>query len=255
MEAFKDYFARRASSCARYQPRYPRVLFELVIAPLERRDLAWDCATSAGQTAMGLAPFFRKVVSSDHNRARLNNAIALPHVEYRLASAERSGLANGSVDLIACAQMLHAVDFERTRTDSDEFYEEVRRIAAPNAWIAAWTYALPSVAPPVDAVVDYFSSHVVGRYCRHTHRNHAPDRNSSLPFPFNEIPTPTLVAEDYWTLQDELGFLRSWPEVQRYMREHEEDPVSLIAGELAQRWGPQARRVTWRFTLKRAPVA
>ncbi|MGZ5005401.1 MAG: class I SAM-dependent methyltransferase, partial [Chthoniobacterales bacterium] len=53
-----------------------------------------------------------------------------PRVEYRVATAEASGLTNGSIALIMVAQALHWFDLAK-------FFAETKRVLQPSGILAA----------------------------------------------------------------------------------------------------------------------
>ena len=54
-------FSPLAATYARSRPTYPAALYEWLAGLVERRELAWDCATGSGQAALGLAAHFARV--------------------------------------------------------------------------------------------------------------------------------------------------------------------------------------------------
>src|SRR5690606_3306632 len=109
---------------AQARPGYPEALFEWLASQCEDRSLAWDCATGSGQAAIALARHFRQVIATDASAEQIANAGTAERVEYRVASAERSGLADESVDLVTVAQALHWFDIAA-------FHAEVKRVLKP----------------------------------------------------------------------------------------------------------------------------
>ena len=63
-----------------------------------------DCATGNGQAALALAEFFENVIAIDASERQIANAPLHPRVEFRVASAEATGLAAHSCDAITVAQ-------------------------------------------------------------------------------------------------------------------------------------------------------
>ena len=118
MSTFKDHFSAASGRYAAYRPDYPAALFEWLAGLCDRHDTAWDCATGSGQAALGLAPHFRRVVATDASAEQVRHAVAHPSIDYRVAQAEDSGLADHSVDLVTVAQAAHWFDLPR-------FYAEV----------------------------------------------------------------------------------------------------------------------------------
>ncbi|NJN88139.1 MAG: class I SAM-dependent methyltransferase [Leptolyngbyaceae cyanobacterium SL_7_1] len=121
---FKDHFSDHAQNYAKYRPGYPTVLFDYLATLVERPEVAWDCATGNGQAALGLAAHFPTVYATDASAEQIAHAFPHERIHYRVASAESSGLANCSVDLVTVGLALHWFDRER-------FYQEVQRVVKP----------------------------------------------------------------------------------------------------------------------------
>src|SRR6185503_4614338 len=136
-------FSPLAATYARARPTYPAALYQWLAGLCRCRELAWDCATGNGQAALGLAGHFAHVVATDRSAEQLRHAPRHSRVEYRLASAERSGLAVASVDLVTVAAALHWLDFA-------SFFAEAARVSRPGGVLAAWTYHTAICEPPFD---------------------------------------------------------------------------------------------------------
>ena len=141
MTGFQDHFSPVAATYARARPGYPPALFAWLAHSCAARDLAWDCATGSGQAAVGLRPWFARILATDASAAQLEQAQPDSGIDYRLAPAEHSGLPAASVDLITVAQALHWFDLPR-------FHREVRRVLKPDGLFAAWSYGTLRVADP-----------------------------------------------------------------------------------------------------------
>src|ERR1700745_3477443 len=100
MVSFKDHFSKQAADYAKFRPRYPQSLFDYLGTVAPNRELAWDCATGNGQAAIPRAAVFKRVIATDPSDQQTANATPHERVEYRVASAEASGLTSGSVDLV-----------------------------------------------------------------------------------------------------------------------------------------------------------
>ena len=107
MKDYKDYFSARATAYTRYRPTYPPTLFAWLAGLTDRHDLAWDCGCGNGQATIGLAPYYSRVIGTDPSRQQIENAVPHEGVTYAIASAEESGLADASIDLVVVAQALH----------------------------------------------------------------------------------------------------------------------------------------------------
>jgi SAM-dependent methyltransferase len=209
----KEYAASR--------PTYPRALFEFLAGLVERRELAWDCATGNGQAAAILAGYFDSVVASDASKKQIENARAGPNVRFAVFPAEKPDLADASVDLITVAQALHWFRL-------DDFYREARRVARKGAVIAAWTYGLHSVSPEVDRVTHLFYKDIVGPYWPLEVR-YVENRYEGIPFPFPQVKTPSFQIELEWDMKNLVGYFYSWSSTQKYIEENKSDPVEKVS--------------------------
>jgi hypothetical protein len=113
MNAFKDHFSGVANAYARHRPGYPEACFAHLAGIAPGRDLAWDCATGTGQAARGLAGHFARVVATDASASQIAKAPPGDNLDYRVATAEDSGLADASVDVLCVAQAAHWFDLPR----------------------------------------------------------------------------------------------------------------------------------------------
>src|SRR5437868_15157703 len=110
-QTFHDHFSSVANRYADFRPHYPAELFDYFATLTSRTSLVWDCACGNGQATLDLAERFDKVIASDASKEQIASAKPHPHVEYRVASAEKKGLADESVGLITVAQPIPWFDF------------------------------------------------------------------------------------------------------------------------------------------------
>lgn len=206
------------------------------------KQLAWDCATGNGQAATALAGWFERVIATDASEKQVANAAAHARVEYRVASAEESGIPSRTVDLITVAQALHWFDLSR-------FYEEARRVLKPGGIVAPWAYKMARVTPSIDAVVDHYYSDVVGPYW--PAERDLVEKFEELAFPFPQIAPPPFEMIAEWNVEHLLGYLRTWSATQRFMAANQCDPSKGVEEELRTAWGDaeQSRRVVWPLTV------
>jgi ubiquinone/menaquinone biosynthesis C-methylase UbiE len=245
VKEFADHFAARAAAYAAYRPRYPDALFARLAELAPSRRLAWDCGAGSGQATLGLANWFERVVATDASPAQLAGAARHPRAEYRLARAEASGLDDRSADLIAVAQALHWFDVEA-------FYAEARRVLAPRGVVAVWCYGLLSVdGGPIDHRLEHYYAGEVGPYWAFERRL-VETGYRTLPFPFEELPPPAVEMSAAWTLDELLGYVRSWSATQRCFEAEDRDPVAALEADLAPVWGEPSRRrtITWPFSIR-----
>ena len=209
-----------------------------------RRRLAWDCGTGTGQAARDLARYFDGVIATDASEMQLRNATPVPNVEYRVATAESSGLESGSVDLTTIAQALHWFEV-------DEFYAEVRRVTVRGGVIAAWSYGSCSAGDDLEPLLQGFEHGTVGPYWD-PRRKWVNEGYRNIPFPFEEIISPPFQLRVEWTLSQLGGYLRSWSAVAKFVHERGYDPVAPLLERIAQHWGPPegTRTITWPFSVR-----
>lgn len=247
--SFADHFGGVARGYASFRPTYPRALFDWLAEVAPSRSLAWDCATGSGQAAVDLAAGFAHVIATDASAAQIAQATPHPRVEYRVATAEDSGIATGSVDLVAVAQALHWFDLGR-------FNAEARRVLVRGGVIAEWAYGLTRVdGDAVDALVQHYYSEVVGPWWP-PERSHIETGYRDLAFPFTRLDAPPFTMAVDWNLGQLLGYLRTWSATARFTQVRGFDPVLALGERLAPHWGPpaQARRVSWPLALRAGRV-
>ncbi len=240
--SFQDHFSERSDLYAEHRPRYPQELFDWLAEISEPRVRAWDCATGNGQVAVSLADRFDEVVATDASEQQIAAAIAHPGVSYSVAPAESSGLDAESCNLITVGQALHWFD-------QPAFAVETRRVAAPNAVIAAWCYELCSVSADCDAIVEGLYEGILSGFWPEE-RCYVEDGYRNVELPGNAISAPEFDMSVEWLVDDMLGYLRTWSACKRYEAEHGEDPVAKIAMLLTEAWGRDARRVSWPLTIR-----
>lgn len=239
-----DHFSRVADAYAQSRPHYPGELFTWLATLPERRALVWDCGAGSGQASVALADYFDQVIATDLSEAQLARAPAHPKIHYRVATAEASGLAAASVDLVTVAQALHWFDHAR-------FFAEARRVLAPGGALAAWTYGTMVVEDDaINGLARAYYHDTVGPYWP-AERRLVEEGYRSIAFPFERIAAPTFDIVLEWTLAQLLAYFRSWSATARYVQARGQDPVDALAPLLARAWGDSAsrRRIRWPLTI------
>lgn len=241
---FKDHFSGHAAGYRDARPGYPAALYQWLATLPAAHQRAWDAGCGNGQATVALAAHFDMVVGSDPSAPQIAVAEPHPRVRYVVEAAEATTIDAASIDLVTVAQALHWFDQPR-------FYAEARRVAKPGAVLAAWTYALCSVTPAVDAVVEHFYTETVGRYWPPERRD-TENGYASLPFPFAAIAAPPFAMQEHWTLAQFCAYLRSWSASQRYVKAEHRDPVAALEPALMQAWGAAGQRqaVRWPLALR-----
>jgi SAM-dependent methyltransferase len=218
---FKDHFSGHADGYEAFRPTCPPDLFDDLASLAPSHDLAWDCATGNGQAAYGLTPHFRAVIATDASAGQVAQARPHERVRYLVSPAERSPLADRSVDLVTAAQALHWIDLPC-------FYDEVRRVCRPGAVLACWCDQLHAIDPQVDGVVCRYYAETVGPYW-------PPERllveagYRTLPFPFEELDPASFRMSLRWDLARLMGYLGTWSSSQRYQADRGRDPLARIS--------------------------
>ncbi len=240
---FKDHFSQVAVAYAAHRPSYPPALVDFLARLAPARRLAWDAGCGSGQLAVLLADPFERVIATDASGDQIAQATAHPNVEYRRAAAEMSGLPDRVADLATAAQAAHWFDLPG-------YYAEVRRVARPGAIVALISYGVVAAGSEVDAVMRPFYRHVLAAYWP-PERWHVDDGYRSLPFPFEELSTPSFEIQRDWGLADLIGYVGTWSAVWALERAQGQGPFATFRRELAAAWGPAAiRMVRWPLALR-----
>ncbi|MBZ0104124.1 MAG: class I SAM-dependent methyltransferase [Sulfuricella denitrificans] len=242
---FSDHFSAVAADYASFRPEYPAGLFAWLARMAPDRKLAWDCAAGSGQATLALTEHFDRVVASDASPAQIAAARPHPAVEYRVATAEASGLPDSSAGLITVAQALHWFDLEK-------FYAEAQRVLMPRGILAVWSYGINSMGDTdIDHTVQAFYSGTVSAYWP-PERILVESGYRTLPFPYPEMLPPPFAMEAAWTLPELLGYFRSWSATARFIAERGHDPIPGLGKKLQPLWGnPNTRRkIRWPLSTR-----
>ncbi len=241
MTAFKDHFSAHAGDYARARPRYPEELFNFLAGLADARECAWDCATGNGQAAKSLSRHFDAVIATDASASQISQAVAVPGIEFRVAPAERSGQAAGSVDLVTVAQALHWFDI-------GQFFDEVRRVLKPGGVLAVWCYGTCRISPGCDRLVHGLYADLDDYWP--PEREMVESGYREIDLPGSAVECPAFVMTASWSAADMLAYLGTWSATQCYARAHGSDPVAALAQELEAAWGDSRRTVSWPLHLK-----
>ncbi|MCP4654725.1 MAG: class I SAM-dependent methyltransferase [bacterium] len=241
---FRDFFSERAAEYRSFRPQYPAPLFAYLASLPEQRDLVWDCGTGSGQAAIALARHFRRVIAGDASKSQVFHARERPGVAYAVVEAGQAAIRDRALDLVVVAQAAHWFHFER-------FYAEVRRVLKPRGVLAIWCYDLPEISPAIDAIVRSLYRDTLGGFWS-PERRLIDARYETLPFPFPQLPVPGFDMETEWTLEQFVGYIRTWSALKAYGAKLGRDPVAAILEELGSAWGEmsRSRRLHWPLTLK-----
>jgi len=246
--SFKDHFSGHAKEYSKFRPKYPDELFKFLSGAAKEHETAWDCATGNGQAALGLAPYFRRVIATDASASQIEHAVPNKKVTYKVAAAENSDLETGSVDLLTVATAIHWIDLEK-------FYPEVRRVLKPGGVIAVWLYTDNNINEEIDKVSSYFAHEFVEPYWPLENKK-VWTFEESVVFPFERIETPGFKIELKWSLKDYLSFLYTWSSTQAFIKQTGKDPIELVYEKFKKAWVDEntRRTVTWKLKIKAGRV-
>ncbi len=241
--SFADHFQQVARQYAAYRPGYPRDLYVWLAQQAPSTELAWDCAPGSGQADEDLAEHVSRVHAPDASAAQLAEARAHPRVEYRVATAESSGIDPACVDLVTVAQALHWFNMEA-------FFKEVMRILKPGGVIAVWGYGQLHVDDDeVNKAVQHLYEEVLGPYWP-PERKLVENGYRDIPFPFPGISPPRFVMQCHWNLPQLAGYLRSWSATASYVARNRSDPVALLENQLAKKDPDVVMNISWPLFLR-----
>lgn len=124
-------FADRASDYSRFRPSYPALAIDAILDGLGEPDalVAADVGAGTGISARLLADRGVRVYGIEPNAEMRSQAREHPRVEMREGLAERTGLSNGSVDLVLCAQSYHWFKPEASLREFRRVLKRGRRLA------------------------------------------------------------------------------------------------------------------------------
>jgi len=241
---FKDHFSTASADYAKFRPRYPKELYDFIFSHVKSRHIAWDVATGNGQVAIALAEVFDKVIATDASVNQISHAVPHPKVIYKVSTAENSGVPDGVADLITVGQALHWFD-------SAKFFSEVKRVATPGCFFAAWGYTIHHVNDEVNKVVYDYYKNIVGPYWP-KERADVDNHYQNIRIPLRLVETPTFIMKSKVNMDELLGYLHTWSSTQAYMKDKGQNPLDLIEGDLLKAWGnpEEEKKVVWPVFMK-----
>ncbi len=226
---FKDYFSEDSSQYGRYRPDYPAALYAHLAALSGQKLKAWDCATGNGQAALQLAEYFAEVIATDASDAQIRNAVVTDNICYRVASAENSGIASDSINLIAVAQAFHWFNIEAFSIEAD-------RVLKEGGILAIWTYNLLSISTGIDEIVNHLYHSTLGDFWPFERRM-VESGYRDIQLPFQELDAPALHMSSEWCLPQLIGYLGTWSAVKKYRHKTGKHPIEPLYDDIRDAWG------------------
>ncbi|MEX2242372.1 MAG: class I SAM-dependent methyltransferase [Fimbriimonadaceae bacterium] len=186
-----ERFSDRVEDYAKYRPGYPEGLFDLLGRECGLREgcAVADLGSGTGIFAKALLARSATVYAVEPNgpmRAAAERELSGDGRFHSVAAtAERSGLADASVDLVTCAQSFHW--FDKTAAK-----REFRRVLKPSGWAAiVWNERLDDASPFMVAYEKALWDHCPD-YANADHRNTVEDelREFFAPVPMQTASFP-----------------------------------------------------------------
>jgi len=124
-------FSDRADQYARYRPSYPEAAIAALLAPFSQANILTvaDIGAGTGISSRLLADRVAQVWAVEPNAAMRQAATLHERVTFLEGTAEQTGLATASVDLVTCFQAFHWFEPDRA-------LPEFHRILTPGGWLA-----------------------------------------------------------------------------------------------------------------------
>lgn len=224
----KDNFSHASDKYQKFRPTYPIAVFDFIFSLISEKQYAWDCGTGNGQIAVELATHFKKVAATDISEAQIRNAVQANNIFYGVQPAEKTNFADRSFDLITVGQAIHWFDFGL-------FYSEVKRLLKPAGILVLIGYGLIQADEEINQMIRKLYVDIVGPYWDNE-RKYIDEHYQSIPFPFEEIPSPQIYNELKWSRDQFIGYLETWSAVKHFQQQHNQNPIELIKAELFQLW-------------------
>jgi SAM-dependent methyltransferase len=242
--SLKNWFDQGGQAYARFRPEYPAKLASYLASQAPDTTLAVDVGCGNGQLSKLLAEHFNEVIGLDPSADQIKHATPQERLSYHCAPAEKLPLPDHSTSLITAAQAAHWFDLPA-------FYNEARRVAAPNAALALISYGVLRLEGELGVRFEQFYWSEIGPYWP-AERKLVDSGYATLDFPFNELTPPALAIDREWNLDELLGYITTWSAVRSAKEAGREDLLNRFATDIAEHWGePTTRRpVSWPINMR-----
>ncbi len=245
----RNWFSAGGSHYAQYRPRYPAELSAFLAGLAPDRQAALDVGCGNGQLTGQLAEYFSTVTGVDPSAEQINSAVAYPGVTYQCAPAEALPRDGKKYSLITAAQAAHWFRLE-------EFYAEVRRVAASGAVIALVSYGVMQLDEELNERFLHFYRDEIGPYWP-AERGQVDNGYRDIPFPFDETESPELHIRYQWTADQLMGYISTWSAVTRAREAGHTAIVERFGRDMAALWGElqTPRPVCWPVIVRAGKIS
>ncbi len=230
----KDNFSSQSDQYAKYRPTYPSAFFDYLNSLIPNKQNAWDCGTGNGQIAYELSKTFDTVYATDISQSQIDNAVPADNIIYSVQPAEKTDFDQQQFDLIIIGQAIHWFNF-------GQFYSEIRRTAKERALVSVIGYGRIEICESIDRIIRDFYEVVIGTYWD-KERKYIDENYTTIPFPFDEMPTPHFANKLDWTLEHVIGYLNTWSAVKHFVKQNGYNPVFPLQIEIEKHWGGEKTR-------------
>ena len=244
MQENRNWFASGGEHYARFRPEYPAELADYLTSLVAERKNALDVGCGTGQLTRLLAEHFSFVQGVDPSASQISHATACSGVAYTCAPAEALPPHPMDYNLITAAQAAHWFRLE-------DFYREVRRVAAPEAVIALISYGVLQLEGELNERFRCFYYDEIGPFWP-AERRLVDEGYRGLSFPFSEITAPPLYIRQEWTLDALAGYISTWSAVAKAREAGQDARLLQFYRELSDLWGPASTRrpVLWPINMR-----
>jgi len=248
-----DLFSHHAEDYKRFRPTYPEDLFSWLADQTPTCDKVWDCGTGNGQGAMGLAEHFNHVVATDLSSTQIQETSKHPRIQYRVATADDSGLENQSVSLVTVFQALHWFA-------NNSFFNEAKRVLKPGGLLAVIGYntALTGIQVVDDTYKELYFHYLFETECWAEERRLLNNNYDDINFPFvKKVTAPQCKIHMRWNYDDYLSYINTCSAVKKHIERYGANPVeSFVIPRIEASWPnkDEKRDVFFPLVIQCGPV-
>ena len=119
---------------------------------------------------------------------------------------------------------------------------------APGGVLAVWSYERCSVNDDCDPLIE--------RIFRQVEDYWPPERSiviggyAGVVLPIEPVAAPLIDMTMQWTVEQALGYFRTWSACRRYCADRGHDPFASLEPALREAWGDRLHTMRWPLALK-----